>query len=117
MGGLLPLTFANPQDYDKIEAEDRLSLENIENLSPGSPVECTVHRRNSPNFSIILNHTLNENQIDGSKLDLLSTKLNRILAKLSRILGKIRNNFCNLINYFSLYYYNLIFNEINEFYI
>jgi len=80
--GLLPLTFANPQDYDKIEAEDRLSLENIENLSPGSPVECTVHRRNSPNFSIILNHTMNENQIEWFKA---GSALNKIKQDSSKI--------------------------------
>ena len=33
--GLLPLTFANPADYDKIQPSDRLSLLNLKDLKPG----------------------------------------------------------------------------------
>lgn len=33
--GMLPLTFANPADYDKIQPEDRISLLGLQNLSPG----------------------------------------------------------------------------------
>lgn len=33
--GLLPLTFANPSDYDKIQPSDRISLVGLKNLAPG----------------------------------------------------------------------------------
>jgi aconitate hydratase len=33
--GLLPLTFANPSDYDKIQPSDKISLLALKNLAPG----------------------------------------------------------------------------------
>jgi Aconitase A len=33
--GLLPLTFANPSDYDKIQPSDKISLLGLKNLAPG----------------------------------------------------------------------------------
>lgn len=32
---MLPLTFANPADYDKIQPSDRISLIGLKNLEPG----------------------------------------------------------------------------------
>ena len=32
--GLLPLTFADPKDYDKIQPSDKLSLTNLKSLAP-----------------------------------------------------------------------------------
>ena len=32
---MLPLTFANPADYDKVQPSDRVSLLDLANLSPG----------------------------------------------------------------------------------
>lgn len=33
--GLLPLTFANPADYDKIQPDDKISLLGLKDLAPG----------------------------------------------------------------------------------
>ena len=33
--GLLPLTFANPSDYDKIQPTDKISLLGLKDLAPG----------------------------------------------------------------------------------
>ena len=33
--GMLPLTFVNPADYDKIQPTDRISLLGLKNLQPG----------------------------------------------------------------------------------
>lgn len=33
--GMLPLTFANPSDYDKIKPSDRISLLGLKSLAPG----------------------------------------------------------------------------------
>lgn len=33
--GMLPLTFVNPKDYDKIQPTDKISLKGIKNLAPG----------------------------------------------------------------------------------
>ena len=33
--GMLPLTFANPADYDKVQPSDRISLVGLNNLAAG----------------------------------------------------------------------------------
>lgn len=33
--GLLPLTFSNPSDYDKIQPSDKISLLDLKSLAPG----------------------------------------------------------------------------------
>ena len=38
--GMLPLTFADPADYDKVQPSDRVSLLGLDNLSPGQVVLC-----------------------------------------------------------------------------
>ena len=35
---MLPLTFADPADYDKVQPSDRVSLLGLDNLSPGQVV-------------------------------------------------------------------------------
>ena len=40
--GLLALTFQDPADYDRIRADDRLSLVGLEEMAPGQPVECRI---------------------------------------------------------------------------
>ena len=41
--GLLPLTFQDPADFDRIQEEDRISLTGLSELAAGRPVHCTVH--------------------------------------------------------------------------
>lgn len=65
--GLLPLTFQNPSDYDKIQPTDRISLLNLKNLAPGKPVECEIKHKDGSVEKILLNHTLNEQQIEWFK--------------------------------------------------
>lgn len=33
--GLLPLTFADPQDYDKIRPDDKISITGLKSFAPG----------------------------------------------------------------------------------
>lgn len=61
--GLLPLTFANPSDYDKIQPTDKISLKGLKNLAPGKPVECVIKHADGSTEKILLNHSLNELQI------------------------------------------------------
>lgn len=61
--GLLPLTFANPSDYDKIQPSDRLSIKNLKNLTPGKPLECEIKHADGKVEKILLNHTMNDLQI------------------------------------------------------
>ncbi|GIY29040.1 hypothetical protein CDAR_547021 [Caerostris darwini] len=61
--GLLPLTFDNPSDYDKIQTTDKISLVGLKDLTPGKPVKCEIKHQNGQTETILLNHTMNEQQI------------------------------------------------------
>lgn len=71
--GVLPLTFANAGDYDKIQPSSKISLLNLKDLAPGKPVDCEI--KNGGSTKIQLNHTLNDLQIQwfkaGSALNLM----------------------------------------------
>lgn len=41
--GMLPLTFADPADYDKVQPSDRVSLLDLANLSPGQVDQYCVY--------------------------------------------------------------------------
>jgi aconitate hydratase len=62
--GVLPLRFDNPSDYDKIKPSDRISLLNLKGLAPGKPVECHIKHADGSVDKIVLQHTLNEGQIE-----------------------------------------------------
>jgi len=65
--GMLPLTFSDPADYDKIGPNDRVDLASTE-LAPGKPLTMTVHPADgSKDFQIKLSHTFNEGQIEWFK--------------------------------------------------
>ncbi len=74
--GILPLTFANPADYDKFEEKDRVSMTGLANLSPGKPVDVTIHKANGQEVKIQTNHSLTAQQIGwfkaGSALNALN---------------------------------------------
>jgi aconitate hydratase len=44
--GILPLTFSNPDDYDKIHKGDKLSLIGLDELAPGRPITCHIKGKN-----------------------------------------------------------------------
>ena len=76
--GILPFTFANPADYDLIEATDTFTFHNLKDLKPESVVSCTITHKDSSTIAIRLNHTLNAEQIGwfkaGSALNALNAK-------------------------------------------
>ncbi|KAF5306859.1 hypothetical protein FQA39_LY00089 [Lamprigera yunnana] len=78
--GLLPLTFANSSDYDKIQATDKISLLDLNKLAPGKPVRCQIKHADGKTDEFSLNHTLNDLQIGWFKA---GSALNRMkeLAK------------------------------------
>jgi len=65
--GVLPLTFANASDYDKIDPTDKISLLELKTLAPGKPVKCEIKHANGKKETILLNHSLNEQQIEWFK--------------------------------------------------
>lgn len=42
--GLLPLTFADPADYDKIQPSDKISLLGLNKLAPGQVKTCFFYK-------------------------------------------------------------------------
>ncbi len=72
--GLLALTFQNREDYDRIRADDRLSLVGLEEMAPGQPVECRIKHDDGTSETLRLNHTFSASQLEwfrkGSALNL-----------------------------------------------
>jgi aconitate hydratase len=73
--GILPLTFADAKDYDKIEMNDRLSVVDLANLAPGKPVAVIIHKPTG-DVKIQANHSMTAQQITwfkaGSALNALN---------------------------------------------
>ena len=65
--GILPLTFEDPGDYDRIRADDRISIIGLDNLAPGQPLVCVVTHDDGEEERINLRHTMNLGQIDWFK--------------------------------------------------
>ncbi len=74
--GLLALTFVDPDDYDAIGPDDRLSLIGLGALAPGRTVTCRLHRPDGRADSIALAHSYSDVQLEwfraGSALNLWS---------------------------------------------
>ena len=75
--GMLPLTFADPKDYDKIMEDDKVDLL-ISSLAPDKQVKMIVKHSDGTKNEITLNHTMNDSQIEwfkaGSALNLIAQK-------------------------------------------
>jgi aconitate hydratase len=61
--GILPLTFQNPADYDKVRAGDLVTLSGVTGLAPGSAVEAILQHADGATDTLPLRHTLNADQI------------------------------------------------------
>ncbi|KAJ2088998.1 Aconitate hydratase mitochondrial [Coemansia sp. S100] len=61
--GLLPLTFNNPADYDRINPDDKLSILGLKTLTPGKALTLRITKPSGEHFDIVVDHTFNENQI------------------------------------------------------
>jgi aconitate hydratase len=62
--GLLSFTFANKDDYEKIQQKDAISFEGLDQLKPGQDVTMTVTHEDGSTEKIQLNHSLNEGEIE-----------------------------------------------------
>ncbi len=73
--GVLPLTFSDPTDHDKVREADRVSIAGLSTLAPGKSLEATLHHDDGSEDRVRLRHTLNEEQVGwfkaGSALNLL----------------------------------------------
>jgi aconitate hydratase len=73
--GILPLTFADAADYEKVREDDKLSIVDIKGLSEGRPVTVRLDHTDGTNEDFPALHTLSREQITwfwaGSALNLL----------------------------------------------
>ncbi len=76
--GMLPLTFSDPNDYDKIDETDRLSIRNLSSLSPGLTMTVNVTKASGDSFSFETTHTFSLDQIEwfkaGSALNVIRSQ-------------------------------------------
>ncbi len=73
--GMLGLTFANENDYDLIQEDDRFDLVDLVDFAPGKPLTLHVRHADGSTHDIVCNHSYNEQQIEwfkaGSALNLI----------------------------------------------
>ncbi|KAF5840054.1 mitochondrial aconitate hydratase [Dunaliella salina] len=65
--GMLPLTFANPADYDLVGSHDRLSIIGLKEFAPGKPLKVEGKRPDGSTYEFTVNHSFNDNQINWFK--------------------------------------------------
>ena len=74
--GMLALTFANPEDYDKILEDDTFDFLNLDSFAPNTPLQIQITHADGTTDTILANHTYNEQQIGwfkaGSALNLIA---------------------------------------------
>ena len=61
--GILPLTFANPADYDKVREGDLINVLGLASLAPGTELTAKLRHTDGSEDQITLLHTLNAEQI------------------------------------------------------
>ena len=73
--GVLPLTFADPADYEKIRVDDTIDIVDLADLAPGRPVTVVLHHADGGTDAIVTTQTMSEEHIAwfkaGSALNVL----------------------------------------------
>ncbi|MBX3042770.1 MAG: aconitate hydratase [Candidatus Kapabacteria bacterium] len=65
--GMLALTFADKNDYDKILEDDTFDIIGLSEFSPETPLTLVAHHLDGSKDSIIVNHSYNAQQIEWFK--------------------------------------------------
>lgn len=78
--GVLALTFANKDDYNKIQEKDKFSIIGLKSFETGKPLKMIITHENGSKDEIQVNHTYNELQIKwfktGSALNMIRIQNN-----------------------------------------
>ncbi len=74
--GILPLTFVNPSDYDKVQQNDHVSIVGLKDLAPQKELVAVFHHKDGKEDRAQLRHTLTPEQVRwfkaGSALNIMS---------------------------------------------
>lgn len=77
--GMLPLTFADPSDYEIIREDDKVSIKGLTEFAIGKPFTLVIKHSDGTADQCSLNHTFNERQFDwfktGSALNLIAKEI------------------------------------------
>jgi aconitate hydratase len=65
--GMLALTFANKEDYDKVQEDDTIDILGLTSFSPGQQLIMLLHHKDGNTEEVMLNHTYNSQQIEWFK--------------------------------------------------
>ncbi len=73
--GMLALTFANKNDYDKIQEDDIIDIVGLAEFRPNNPLKVVLHHKDGTLDEFFVNHSYNDTQIEwfkaGSALNLI----------------------------------------------
>jgi len=65
--GMLGLTFANKEDYNKIQEDDVIDINGLTTFAPGQPLTVVLNHADGTTEEILANHTYNDQQIEWFK--------------------------------------------------
>ncbi|WP_181306841.1 aconitate hydratase [Rufibacter sp. XAAS-G3-1] len=65
--GMLALTFANKEDYDRIEENDVIDVLGLTSFAPGVPLQVRLTHQDGTTYTFEANHTYNQGQIEWFK--------------------------------------------------
>ena len=65
--GMLGITFANSNDYDKIQEDDVIDIDGLTEFAPGKQLTVVLHHKDGSTDSFAVNHTYNAQQIEWFK--------------------------------------------------
>jgi aconitate hydratase len=76
--GMLPLTFANPADYELVREDDRVCVHDLNKIAPGSELEIALHHADGTESRFAAKHSMTAKQIEwfraGSALNLMGSR-------------------------------------------
>ncbi len=78
--GMLAITFADKNDYDKIQEDDSISIMGLTSFTPGVQLTLALNHKDGTRDEIKVNHTYNEGQIEwfkaGGALNIIRSQVN-----------------------------------------
>lgn len=76
--GMLGLTFADKNDYNKVQEDDNIDILGLTSFAPGKPLTVVLNHKDGSKDEIQVNHTYNEQQIEwfkaGGALNIIRAK-------------------------------------------
>jgi len=77
--GMLALTFADPEDYERIEQDDRIAVRSLSELAPERQVVAEVTKPDGSTWSFKTDHSFSAEQIEwfraGSALNIIKASI------------------------------------------